>query len=105
MSGSIGIRGACSWHGGVRSSPLGAVALIFSIAVGLVIGKYGALRDWCRARQLKRIHQQAVKANPKVGIMTPYGSLEDYERLLRRNGIDESQIAIEIRKYTASDTN
>lgn len=90
-SPSIGTRGACSWHGGVRRSPWALAALLFGVACGVLVAK-GVPRP---RRKLKQ------STNPMDSIRTPYGSLRDYQSALRARGVDEGQIQIEVDKYLA----
>jgi hypothetical protein len=98
-SGSIGRRGACSWHGGVRSSPWGFAALIASVIVGVLIAKFEEISDWFTGWRKRRRAEKQAPSSKKQRILTPYGTLEQYETLLRQRGADPDQIQVELSKY------
>ena len=85
-SESIGKRGACSHHGGVKESPWTSVVFILSIAGGIFITNRLNKRDYPDPEE---------QEEPE----TPYGTLQEYEAHLRKLGIGEDQIEIELNKY------
>jgi hypothetical protein len=94
-SPSIGRHGACSHHGGVRTSILPLLVIALSIALGGILAKVLNAGGWSEFRS-KNHDRNTLNSRPG---QTPYGSLEEYEAHLRQLGISEEQIQLELDKY------
>ena len=94
-SPSIGRQGACSHHGGVRTSILPLLALVTSIGFGAFVGKMVNQTSWADPRPAKEKNDHSTKRLDE----TPYGTLREYEAHLRKLKISEKQIRIELDKY------
>jgi hypothetical protein len=94
-SPSIGRPGACSHHGGVKTSVLPLLVLLTSIGAGTLVGKLVNQTSWAQPRPAKDKKDQPTQRPHE----TPYGTLRDHEAHLRKLGISEKQIQIELDKY------
>jgi len=94
-SPSIGHQGACSHHGGVRTSVLPLLVLAFSIALGVISTKVLNAGGWSEFRSKSHDRNTLSLRSDQ----TPYGSLKEYEAHLRQLGISDEQIQLELDKY------
>lgn len=101
-SPSIGIQGACSHHGGVKRSILPLLVLVASVGAGTYLAKRISKTIWGTREVGKDKNEERTinkSAKPTNPIRTPYGTLQEYEAHLRKMGISDEQIQIELDKY------
>ncbi len=60
-SPSIGLRGACSWHGGVTDSGIGAIATIISLLIAILVAVRRDIVTERRAKKEQLLSDNALK--------------------------------------------
>ncbi len=86
VSGSIGVSGACSHHGGVAGDPKAGFLFIISLLLAILFVNYRALRGISKLSLNKSDRDNLSKP------VSPYGSKNKHRDILRASGAEEGTI-------------